>query len=57
MHWSIITLTTVGYGDASPITVLRKSIAAITAIFGVVVVALLTGKKQTHLMLKWIDGK
>ena len=43
MYWSIITLTTVGYGDVSPITVFGKSIAAITAIFGVVVVALLTG--------------
>jgi len=43
MYWSIITLTTVGYGDVSPITVFGKSIATITAIFGVVVVALLTG--------------
>ena len=43
MYWSIITLTTVGYGDVSPITVFGKSIAAIKAIFGVVVVALLTG--------------
>ena len=43
MYWSIITLTTVGYGDVSPITVFGKSIAAFTAIFGVVVVALLTG--------------
>jgi voltage-gated potassium channel len=43
MYWSIITLTTVGYGDVSPITVFGKGIAAITAIFGVVVVALLTG--------------
>ena len=33
MYWSIITLTTVGYGDAR-ITVFGKSIVAITAIFG-----------------------
>jgi voltage-gated potassium channel len=43
MYWSIITLTTVGYGDVSPITVFGKVIAVVTAIFGVVVVALLTG--------------
>ena len=43
MWWSIITLTTVGYGDASPITALGKIIAAITALMGVMTVALLTG--------------
>ena len=43
MWWAIITLTTVGYGDVSPITVMGKCIAAFTAIFGVTVVALLTG--------------
>jgi voltage-gated potassium channel len=43
MWWSIITLTTVGYGDASPITALGKIIAAMTALMGVMTVALLTG--------------
>ena len=43
MWWSIITLTTVGYGDASPITALGKVIAAMTALMGVMTVALLTG--------------
>ena len=43
MWWSIITLTTVGYGDASPVTALGKVIAAITALMGVMTVALLTG--------------
>ena len=43
MWWSIITLTTVGYGDASPITAIGKVIAAITALMGVMTVALLTG--------------
>lgn len=41
--WSIITLTTVGYGDVSPVTLLGKTIGAITALMGVCTVALLTG--------------
>ena len=43
MWWSIVTLTTVGYGDVSPITPVGKLVGAITAIMGVCVVALLTG--------------
>ena len=43
MWWALITLTTVGYGDASPITALGKVIGALTAVMGVVTVALLTG--------------
>jgi voltage-gated potassium channel len=43
MWWSLITLTTVGYGDVSPITPIGQVIGAITALMGVCVVALLTG--------------
>ena len=43
MWWAIITLTTVGYGDVSPITPLGKFIGALTAVMGVCTVALLTG--------------
>lgn len=43
MWWTVITLTTVGYGDIVPITVAGKLVATITAIMGVCVVALLTG--------------
>ena len=43
MYWSLITLTTVGYGDITPVTVAGKVIASASAIFGVIVVALITG--------------
>jgi voltage-gated potassium channel len=43
MWWSVTTLTTVGYGDAVPITALGKIIAAITMILGVGLVALPVG--------------
>ena len=43
MWWGLITLTTVGYGDVSPVTPLGKIIGAFTAIMWVCTVALLTG--------------
>ena len=43
MWWTVVTLTTVGYGDVIPMTVLGKFIATLTALMGVCVVALLTG--------------
>lgn len=43
MYWSVISLTTVGYGDVTPISSLGKFISAVTAFLGVGTVALLTG--------------
>ena len=43
MWWSIVTLTTVGYGDVSPISALGKVVGALTAIMGVMTVAMMTG--------------
>ena len=43
MYWATITLTTVGYGDVTPVTWLGKVISVITAFTGVCTVALLTG--------------
>lgn len=41
--WSVATLTTVGYGDVTPVTGLGKVFAGITAILGVGLVAMPTG--------------
>lgn len=43
MWWAIVTLTTVGYGDATPLTVAGKFFAACIMIAGVGLVALPTG--------------
>jgi voltage-gated potassium channel len=43
MWWAIITLTTVGYGDAVPVTPLGKVVAGVTALAGLVMLALPVG--------------
>jgi voltage-gated potassium channel len=43
MWWSMATLTTVGYGDTYPVTVLGKLLASMVAILGISVVALPAG--------------
>ena len=43
MWWGVATLTTVGYGDVYPITVVGKILGAIISILGIGMVALPTG--------------
>jgi voltage-gated potassium channel len=43
MYWAIITLTTVGYGDITPVTALGRAWAGITAILGLGIFALPVG--------------
>lgn len=43
LWWSAVTLTTIGYGDVSPITPLGKFIAVLVAVAGIGLVALPTG--------------
>ncbi len=43
MWWGIMTLTTVGYGDMTPITPLGKLFASITALFGIGIFAFPAG--------------
>ena len=43
MYWAITTLTTVGYGDETPITPLGKLIAGTTMVFGLLLFALPIG--------------
>ena len=43
MWWSVVTLTTVGYGDTYPVTAIGQTIAAIIAILGIGMFALPAG--------------
>jgi voltage-gated potassium channel len=43
IYWSIVTLTTVGYGDLSPQTPLGKALASIVMIIGYGIIAVPTG--------------
>lgn len=43
MWWSVATLTTVGYGDVFPITILGKTLASVIALLGIGMVALPAG--------------
>ncbi len=43
LYWTIVTITTVGYGDITPITALGKSLASIIMLSGYGVIAVPTG--------------
>lgn len=43
IYWAIVTLTTVGYGDISPVTGLGKFFASVVMILGYAIIAVPTG--------------
>lgn len=43
VYWATISLTTVGYGDIYPITILGKIITMISSVLGIAIVALPAG--------------
>ena len=43
IYWAIVTLTTVGYGDLAPQTVLGKALASLVMIIGYAIIAVPTG--------------
>ena len=56
--WAIVTMTTVGYGDAVPVTVAGKVVAGATMICGIIVIALpisVLGNNFTKLMQQFAD--
>src|SRR2546425_12120886 len=57
LWWSIVTLTTTGYGDIVPITVPGKIIAGITMICGILVIALPTSIIGSNFISEWAYHK
>ncbi|GGF11470.1 ion transporter [Hymenobacter cavernae] len=43
IYWAIVTVTTVGYGDISPVTVLGQALASVLMIMGYAIIAVPTG--------------
>ncbi|MBE36700.1 MAG: ion transporter [Opitutaceae bacterium] len=43
VYWSIVTITTVGYGDIAPVTILGKMLASVMMLTGFAIIAVPTG--------------
>jgi len=43
VYWAIVTMTTVGYGDVTPVTVVGKIVASMVMIMGYAIIAVPTG--------------
>ena len=56
IYWSIVTLTTVGYGDISPITELGQFLSAIVMILGYAVIAVPTGIVSSEMVRESRDS-
>ncbi|HMI79839.1 MAG TPA: ion transporter [Ferruginibacter sp.] len=51
IYWAIVTITTVGYGDISPVTTLGKFVASMIMLMGYAIIAVPTGIVTTEMAL------
>ena len=57
IYWAIVTLTTVGYGDIAPSTVLGQTFASILMIMGYAILAVPTGIVTSEIAKENMKGK
>ena len=57
IYWTIVTITTVGYGDIAPQTVLGQTLASVLMIIGYAIIAVPTGIVTQQLMTNQSHGK
>lgn len=50
VYWAIVTMTTVGYGDIAPQTILGQAVAAFVMILGYAIIAVPTGIVSAELV-------
>lgn len=57
LYWATTALTTVGYGDIYPKTMLGRIISMITSIFGIAVIALPSGVITANIVRELYKNK
>jgi len=57
IYWAIVTLTTVGYGDIAPTTVIGQAFASILMITGYAILAVPTGIVTSEITREHLKGK
>jgi voltage-gated potassium channel len=57
LWWAVVTLTTVGYGDVYPVTVLGKLLSGVISILGIILIALPSGIITSGFVKEYEDEK
>jgi voltage-gated potassium channel len=51
IYWAIVTITTVGYGDITPVTIVGKLVASLIMLIGYGIIAVPTGIITTEMAI------